>query len=108
MLQSATLNSGDKITLVAPTMAMSLVPAHKPLQARSKATSPDEQAVSIVMLGPLRLNIQLRRFDRIAALEPLAKYFGIRSGSRRLNVMKSEAKNPTWTEVLLPAMDALV
>lgn len=49
--------------------------------ARCNAVIEDEQAVSIVILGPLRLKNHEMRFDSSAGPVPVAVYFGALSMS---------------------------
>lgn len=56
-------------------------PRRSESHAISKATRLLEHAVSIVILGPVRLKNVLIRLDNIEAAEPVAKYLGILSGS---------------------------
>lgn len=55
--------------------------ARKLCTARCKATKLLEQAVSMVMLGPLKSKNQLTRLDRMALVTPVGLYFKVVSGS---------------------------
>lgn len=51
-------------------------------QAICIAVIEDEHAVSMVMLGPLRLKNHEIRFDKMDVPKPVAEYFGIASRSK--------------------------
>jgi hypothetical protein len=51
-------------------------------QAMCIAVIEDEHAVSMVMLGPLKLKNHETRFDKMEVPKPVAEYFGIASRSK--------------------------
>ena len=76
--------------------------ARKLCTARCSATKLLEQAVSMVMLGPLKSKNQLTRLDRMALVTPVGLYFKVVSGSE-LRIPRWSWLNPlTKTDVLEP------
>lgn len=59
--------------LTPPTIAVSISPEFNACIAWSSATSEEEQAVSTVMLGPLRPKIWEIRLDTIDSVLPVMK-----------------------------------
>lgn len=65
-----------------------------PWQARSNATILLEHAVSMFMLGPLRLKNQLIRLARRERAPPVVACFGSISASLKVINLKSSANAP--------------
>ena len=70
-LLKATATSAWKMELTPPTSASGMSPRQIARQARSRATSDDEQAVSTDRLGPRRSNRYDTRFDAMLSACPV-------------------------------------
>src|SRR5690606_2671433 len=73
--------NGLAMTLMPPTIAVSMRPARNASSAWCKATSEEEQAVSTVKLGPCKLNMYEIRFEIVDSALPGAKCASAAAGS---------------------------
>ena len=70
-LKKSTEVLGFNVRLTPPTMAASQLPDLIACTAQSMASSDDEQAESMVKLGPLKSNVKETRFANIARQQPV-------------------------------------
>ncbi len=89
-------------------MATGHSPFRKAVTPRWTATSDDEQAVSIVMLGPCQSKKYDTRLEMMARLSPVAPYVGFRSQSRLAICAQSSHIMPTYTAVFDPRSFSMV
>ena len=78
-----------------PTIAVSISPFSNALTAWSSATSDDEQAVSIVMLGPRSPNMCEIRLETMESVLPVMKYGLPDAGSSSVRLPCSREEAPT-------------
>ncbi len=79
--EKPTNDVGDISRLTPATIAMSIRPDEIAACAAANATSDDEQAVSMVKLGPRRSKMYEMRLDRMDRVLPVMKWLSTAAGS---------------------------